>query len=240
MSSSSIRERKQQSYKIFDQIAGTYDLLNRILSCGIDVYWRKKLINHLPRKNDLKVLDLATGTADLALEIGRQKSVAKVEGIDLSVGMIELGKKKVENKGLANKITLGTGDGVNIPRNDDQYDVVTVSFGIRNFYDPLTSLKNMKRVLKPNGKVLVMEFSMPSLAIVRVPYLFYFRKVLPWVGNLLSKHGDAYTYLNKTVEDFPQGKDFEDLMKQAGLKNVKSQRLTFGINTIYSGEKIVD
>lgn len=235
--SNTLKERKNQSFKIFDDIAGTYDLLNRCLSLGIDVLWRKRMMKELPAGDQLIALDLATGTGDVALELAAQKRVAKVQGLDLSTGMVELGKKKIIKKGFAHKAQLGIGDGVAVPVADESQDVVTLSFGIRNFPDPQLSLKNIHRVLKPNGRALVMEFGLPKNFLVRAVYLFYFRKLLPFVGNLISGHGDAYTYLNKTVEDFPYDQDFLNWMKEAGFKNPKAVSLSFGIAFLYIGEK---
>lgn len=232
-----LKERKNESYRIFDDIAGTYDLLNRCLSFGIDVLWRKRMMKELPLGNELIALDLATGTGDVALELASQKNVARVRGLDLSTGMIEIGKKKIIAKGFDQKVILDIGDGVTVPVEDETQDVVTLSFGIRNFPDPQTSLKNIHRVLRPGGRALIMEFGLPKNFLIRAGYLFYFRKLLPFVGNLISRHGDAYTYLNKTVEDFPYDEAFQAWMRQAGFKNVRAISLSFGIAFLYVGEK---
>lgn len=231
-----IRERKKESYKIFDEIASTYDVLNHTLSLGIDIYWRNKLLKHLPDKESINALDLATGTGDVALTLVKDHRIRKVTGIDLSKGMIELGKIKVKKKGLDKKIILTLGDGVNIPSGDNVFDLTTISFGIRNFSDPQKSLFDIYRVLKKDGRLMIMEFSIPTNALVRAVYFFYFRHLLPFVGNLVSKHKDAYTYLNKSVEDFPYGNDFLKLMQNAGFKNLKMLPLTFGIATLYIGD----
>ncbi len=230
--------RKEESYKIFDEVAGTYDTLNKILSFGIDRYWRNQMKKNLPVGDDLKILDLATGTADVALLLGKSGKVSHVQGIDMSKGMIDLGNVKVKNQKLESKIKLFIADGCNLPQEDNTFDVTTVSFGIRNFPDFKKGLSEKYRVLKPGGRSMIMEFSLPSSAIVKFIYLFYFRKVLPFVGNLLSGHGDAYNYLNETVEDFPYGNDFANVMKEVGFKNVSFIPLTFGIATLYIGDKI--
>lgn len=235
LSSAALKERKSESFKIFDQIAKTYDLLNHLLSFGIDIYWRKRLLKLLPDRNGLKVLDLATGTGDLALTLSRDPRVESVRGIDLSKGMVEIGQQKVIKNQLQNKVKLEIGDGVTIPAEDSSLDAVTVSFGIRNFNDFRASLRNMARVLKPEGRAYIMEFSLPKNPIVRGVYFLYFRHILPWVGNLISGHGDAYTYLNKTVEDFPYGDDFLIAMTEEGFERAESYLLTFGIATIYVG-----
>lgn len=231
-----IRERKKDSYKIFDEIASTYDVLNHTLSMGIDIYWRNKLLKHLPSKESINALDLATGTGDVALTLVKDARIKKVTGIDLSKGMVDLGKIKVKKKGLDKKIFLMLGDGVNIPSADNAFDLTTISFGIRNFSDPQKSLHDIHRVLKKDGRLMIMEFSIPKNFFVRNIYFFYFRHLLPFIGNLVSKHKDAYTYLNKSVEDFPYGDAFLQLMKNAGFKNLKMIPLTFGIATLYIGD----
>lgn len=234
---SALQGRKKESWKIFDEIAGTYDLLNRILSCGIDVYWRRKLLKNLPQRNNLIALDLATGTGDVALVLAKSPKIDKITGLDLSRGMVELGKVKVKKANKENKIALHIGDGCNIPAADSTVDVVTISFGIRNFPDPQKSLREIYRVLKPNGRVMIMEFGLPKNKLVHAVYMFYFRHLLPFVGNLLSKHRDAYTYLNETVEDFAYGDDFTAWMKEAGFNNARFEELTFGIANLYIGDK---
>lgn len=233
----SLGERKKESYKIFDDIAGTYDPLNRFLSLGIDVYWRHIIKRELPKKENLKLLDLATGTADVPLILIKDRNVSSIRGLDMSKNMVEIGKQKVKAKGLSDKIALGIGDGCNLPEESNTYDVTTVSFGIRNFPDCFKGLQEMYRVLKPGGQVMVMEFSLPENWFIKTFYLFYFRKVLPFIGNLFSGHGDAYSYLNKTVEDFPYGAKFIALMEKAEFKKTRAIPLTFGIATLYIGEK---
>jgi demethylmenaquinone methyltransferase/2-methoxy-6-polyprenyl-1,4-benzoquinol methylase len=235
--SNALSDRKKESYKIFDEIAGTYDFLNHFLSLGIDIYWRKKFLANLPDTASINALDLATGTGDVPLTLVKDTRVKKVTGIDLSEGMINLGLVKVKQKKLEQKIILLKGDGVHIPCGDNIFDLTTISFGIRNFSDPALSLQNIHRVLKKNGRLMIMEFSIPENFIVRNFYFFYFRNILPFIGNLFSKHKDAYTYLNQTVEDFPYGNDFLVLMKNAGFTNLKFTPLTFGIATLYIGDK---
>jgi demethylmenaquinone methyltransferase/2-methoxy-6-polyprenyl-1,4-benzoquinol methylase len=230
-------ERKKESYKIFDEIAGTYDVLNHTLSMGIDIYWRNKMLRHLPNVDSINALDLATGTGDVPLTLIKDQRIKKITGLDLSQGMVELGKIKVKNKKLDHKINLMIGDGVCIPSGDSVFDLTTISFGIRNFNDPQKSLFDIYRVLKKDGRLMIMEFSIPKNVIVRNVYFFYFRHLLPFIGNIVSKHKDAYTYLNQTVEDFPYGENFLTLMRNAGFKNLKMIPLTFGIATLYIGDK---
>ncbi len=232
-----ISERKKESYKIFNEIASTYDFLNHTLSFGIDIYWRNKLLKHLPQKESINALDLATGTGDVALTLVKDARVKKVTGLDLSKGMIDVGIEKVKQRKLDKKIFLMLGDGVTIPAADTSFDLTTISFGIRNFSDPQKSLFDIYRVLKNDGRLMVMEFAIPTNPLVRAIYFFYFRYLLPKIGNLVSKHKDAYTYLNKSVEDFPYGDEFLALMKNAGFKNLKKQSLTFGIAMLYIGDK---
>lgn len=231
------QERKKESYKIFDQIAPTYDALNHLLSFGIDIYWRKQMLKELPPRGQLKCLDLACGTGDVSLTLAQSPLVHTIEGLDLSQGMIDHGREKIIKKGVNDRVALNIGDGVSVPRPDESVDVVTLTFGIRNFNDPQTSLHNIYRVLKPQGRALILEFGMPKLWIVRLVYTFYFRYLLPFVGNLFSGHKDAYTYLNQTVEDFPFGEDFLVMMRNAQFKNARYRRLTFGIAYLYIGDK---
>ncbi|MBK25199.1 MAG: bifunctional demethylmenaquinone methyltransferase/2-methoxy-6-polyprenyl-1,4-benzoquinol methylase UbiE [Halobacteriovorax sp.] len=233
---STVKARKPESWKIFDDIAPTYDFLNHFLSLGIDVLWRKNFLRNLPNKQDLVAYDLATGTGDVALALAKDSKIKTVTGIDLSVGMLEYGKQKVKKNKLENKIFMEEGDGVTIPKDDNSADVITVAFGIRNFPDPQTSLINMVRVLRNGGRAMIMEFSLPKNFIIRFFYLLYFRHILPAIGNAFSKNKDAYTYLNESVEDFPYGKDFTDMMVVAGMKNVRIVPLSFGIASLYIGD----
>jgi demethylmenaquinone methyltransferase/2-methoxy-6-polyprenyl-1,4-benzoquinol methylase len=232
-----VNDRKKESYKIFDDIAKTYDFLNHFLSLGIDIYWRNKLLKQLPAKDSINALDLATGTGDVALTLVKDQRVKKITGLDLSIGMIEVGIEKVKKKKLDHKINLMIGDGTNIEAADSSFDLTTISFGIRNFNDPQKSLHEIYRVLKPNGRVMIMEFSIPKNILVRSVYFFYFRNLLPFIGNIVSKHKDAYTYLNQSVETFPYGEAFLKLMDNAKFKNLKAIPLTFGIATLYIGDK---
>ncbi len=232
----SLSTKKQESYKIFDDIAATYDSLNHTLSMGIDIYWRKQMLKYLP-EGDVKALDLATGTGDVALTLSKHPRIKSIEGLDMSQEMIAIGRKKVLQKNLADKIDLQIGDGVHIPKPDSSFNLITISFGIRNFPDVATSLKNCYRVLQPNGKLMIMEFSIPKNPIIKWLYFLYFRHILPFIGNIVSGHKDAYSYLNQTVEDFPYGSTFALMIKQAGFSKVIMRTLTFGIATLYIAEK---
>lgn len=232
-----MQSSKKKSYQIFDRIAGTYDLLNRLLSFGIDIYWRNQLLKLVPQKKDVKALDLATGTADLALALSKAKNISKITGLDMSEEMLKIGRVKIKDKNLSEKITLISGDGQSIPGPDKSYDLVTISFGIRNFFDVQSSLKECLRVLDTRGRLIILEFSLPKNFLIKAIYLFYFRHLLPFVGNLLSGDKNAYSYLNETVEEFPYGVEFENMFKEAGFKNTGHRTLTFGIATLYWGDR---
>lgn len=223
---------------MFDRIAHRYDLLNRLLSFGTDVRWRKRMAKHLPEGASLEILDLATGTADVLISLEKHcPRVKRGTGVDLSFGMLSFGLPKLKALGLANRFRLVRGDAMALPLPSERYDAVTISFGIRNVLDVPAGLREMCRILKPGGRALVLEFSLPGNALFRAGYLFYFRHVLPRVGALLSGDGGAYRYLNQTVETFPYGENFCALMRNAGFRDVKAFPLTFGIATLYQGDK---
>jgi len=208
-------EQKNEVWKMFDRIAGRYDLLNRLLSMRQDVLWRKKLLDLLPEKNKLLLLDVATGTADQILHLLEETKEDKIEkavGIDMSENMLAQGRKKISHLNLDGKVTLRVGDATQIPFKNDEFDVSTMSFGIRNVNNVDAALKEIFRVLKPGGTCLILEFSLPKSKLIKLPYLFYFRNVLPKIGSFLSGDGQAYTYLNKSVEEFPYGQAFLNLM----------------------------
>jgi demethylmenaquinone methyltransferase/2-methoxy-6-polyprenyl-1,4-benzoquinol methylase len=222
---------------MFDRIAHRYDLLNRVLSMRQDVAWRKRLARMLPERDDLRVLDLATGTGDvlLTLRAGCPRVRSGV-GMDMSGKMLAFGKEKFEDSGQASALQMVRGDAMRIAAADASFDVVTISFGIRNVLDVDVALREMHRVLKPGGRILILEFSLPSNALLRWAYLLYFRNVLPRIGGLVSGDSYAYRYLNQTVETFPFGEAFAALMRKAEFKNVGMTPLTFGIATIYQGD----
>lgn len=224
-------------WKMFDRIATRYDFLNRMLSFRQDVIWRKRMARYLPDGERLRVLDVATGTADQIFSLLRHAPrVDKAVGVDMAEKMLEVGRAKATERGLTDRVTLRTGDAARIPEPDGLYDAVTISFGIRNTVDVVQALGEMRRVLRPGGRVLVLEFSLPGFAPFRAAYLFYLRHILPVLGGWLSGDRDAYRYLNVTVETFPYGCAFCDLMTKAGLVRVIDHPLTFGIATIYQGD----
>jgi len=230
---------RRDVWKMFDRIAHRYDLLNRLLSFGQDVVWRNKLAKHLKNKPDQQILDLATGTADVLLSIYKKSNlINKGIGIDLAEKMLDIGTQKIARHNLENKLTLEIGDASEIPYSDNSFDVVSIAFGIRNLTDTEKRLREMYRVLGSGGRALILEFSLPENRFFRSLYLFYFRKILPVFGGVISGDSYAYRYLNQTVETFPFGEDFLKLMKSAGFSDVKATPLTFGIATIYQGDKL--
>ena len=231
-------KNKINSYKLFDQVAKTYDFLNILLSLGIDRMWRKKIISLIKKNNYENALDLATGTGDMAILLAQQKNIQQVTGIDLSKEMVTIGQGKLRKRNLSQKLSLKIGDGVNIPFENNSMDLITNTFGIRNFGNYRKSIENMYRVLRPKGEILIMEFSIPKLFIIRLVYLFYFRYILPLIGKIVSGHSSAYKYLNETVEDFPYGHKFAKELSDKGFQNIKIYPLTFGIASIYYAQKV--
>ena len=229
---------KSESWKIFDEISPRYDLLNHLLSFGIHKHWRSRLAKFLPKKPGLKVLDLATGTADVLISLFRYApNIFSACGIDLSDNMMAIGRRKITRLGLNAHISLQHGDAQQVPFNDQSFDAVTVAFGIRNMENPKQAIKEMYRVLAENGRAIVLEFSLPSDPLIRCVHLFYLRHMVPLVGALLTGHGRAYRYLNQTIEGFPYGDDFCALLREAGFQKVKADPLLFGVATIYTGER---
>lgn len=223
---------------MFDRIAGSYDLLNHLLSFGLDILWRKKVACFLSDRSDQHVLDLATGTADQLISLVRcSNKIASAVGIDMSKKMLEIGTSKIYKKKLQHLITLKEGDVVQPDFDDNSFDSVTMTFGIRNITDYKKSIAEMYRVLNNGGRLLILEFSLPEIKFIRTIYLIYFRHILPRVGSVISGDNSAYYYFNKTVETFPYGDDFCGLLTDAGFENVKAYSLTFGIATIYHADK---
>ena len=225
--------KKQQVATMFNNVAGTYDFLNHFFSVGIDKLWRRKLVNLIGINRPKLILDVATGTADLAIAETRLQP-DKIIGVDISEKMLDVGREKIKKYP---NIELQTGDSENLQFPENTFDAVSVSFGVRNFENVPAGLSEMRRVLKPKGKVFILEFSKPSNWLVQKLYYFYFCNVLPFVGKLISKDARAYTYLPESGRLFPDGQKFVELLQQAGYKNIECKPLTFGISTIYIGEK---
>lgn len=228
--------KKEQVAAMFNNISKRYDLLNHVLSLGIDVIWRKKAINLLQKDQPKLILDIATGTGDFAIE-ALALHPEKVIGVDISEGMLEVGKKKIKKKKLDHLIELQLGDSEKLLFPENKFDAVIVSFGVRNFENLEKGLVEMYRVLKPGGKTIIIEFSKPEKFPMKQGYNFYFKYILPQIGKLVSKDNEAYTYLPESVQAFPYGNEFLGILERVGFKNTKCISLTFGISSIYVGEK---
>lgn len=227
-----------ESWRIFDRIAVRYDLLNRMLSFRRDVAWRKAVYRSLPDGEGLQVLDLATGTADVLLSLSRgDGKVARGLGLDKSSKMLELAKRKIRSERTGAPLNLVHGDAEAIGVRPGAFDAVTMAFGIRNVPDVERALSEIHAVLKPGGRVLILEFSLPGNPLLRALYLAYFRHVLPRIGGWVSGDAEAYRYLNRSVEAFPYGDDFLALLRSAGFGEVRQEPLTCGIATLYQGDK---
>ncbi|MBT3241673.1 MAG: bifunctional demethylmenaquinone methyltransferase/2-methoxy-6-polyprenyl-1,4-benzoquinol methylase UbiE [Bacteroidetes bacterium] len=224
--------KKEEVRQMFDNIAPTYDLLNHALSMNIDRIWRRKAIKLVKLSQAKTVLDVATGTGDLAIATIKANP-DKIIGIDLSAGMIEIGLKKIKNKGLDKKIDLIVGDSEDLPFAEKSFDAVTVAFGVRNFENPVKGLKEMHRVTRPGGMIVVLEFMLPKGKLIEPLYRFYFRRIIPMVGKVISKDFSAYKYLPDSVKAFPQRNDFLQLLTQAGYKDASYKSLSAGIAGLY-------
>ena len=228
--------KRDQVAEMFDNISPKYDFLNHLLSAGIDIYWRKRAIRLLRSEKPETILDIATGTGDFAIEALALKP-KKIVGVDISEGMLAVGREKIKKLGMENVISLQTGDSVQLPFENNAFDAVIASFGVRNFENLLAGLTDMFRVMKPGGTCVVVEFSKPKSFPFKQLYNFYFRYILPTVGRLVSKDQSAYSYLPASVKAFPDGNDFLKIYEQAGFQHTKCVPLTFGICSIYVGKK---
>ncbi|HRH69927.1 MAG: bifunctional demethylmenaquinone methyltransferase/2-methoxy-6-polyprenyl-1,4-benzoquinol methylase UbiE [Flavobacteriales bacterium] len=227
--------KREQVEHMFDSISPKYDLLNRMLSMGVDQGWRRKTVRLLGQEPVAHLLDVATGTADLAIMAARK--VDRVTGIDISEGMLSQGRVKLAKRGLVDRITLAQADSTALPFPDATFDAVTVAFGVRNFEDLEAGLREMIRVLKPNGRIFVLEFSKPQRTPMRQLFRFYFHRVMPLIGRAVSKDSAAYTYLPKSVDAFPEGPAFLAMLKNAGCREADARSLTGGIATLYIARK---
>jgi demethylmenaquinone methyltransferase / 2-methoxy-6-polyprenyl-1,4-benzoquinol methylase len=228
--------KKEQVARMFDNISHRYDFLNHLLSMGIDKGWRKKAIRLLQPIQPKSILDVATGTGDFAIQALSLKP-NKITGIDISEGMLAVGRKKIVEKKLEQFVELRSGDSENIPFQENNFDAVTVAFGVRNFENLDKGLSEIYRVIRPGGMVVVLEFSRPRGFPFRQLYNFYFKFILPKIGRFISSDKAAYTYLPESVEAFPDGEDFLHRLNTVGFKNTKCKALTFGISSIYTGSK---
>ena len=231
-----VMQKKQQVALMFDHIAFRYDLMNRLLSFGIDVLWRKKLVKLLKNDNPKVILDVATGTADVAIGLS-QLSPDQIIGIDISSEMLGIGRLKVKERNLQSIIRLEKGDAEALPFEDNKFDAVTVAFGVRNFEDLSKGLHELLRVLKKDGKLMILEFSKPNQFPFKQLFRFYFSNICPLLGKWITNEKMAYEYLHRSVTAFPDGNDFLFILKKTGFKETKCRRLTFGISSIYTGKK---
>jgi demethylmenaquinone methyltransferase/2-methoxy-6-polyprenyl-1,4-benzoquinol methylase len=231
------KTKKEQVADMFNNISGKYDLLNHVLSLGIDILWRKKAIRYLAEQQPKTILDVATGTADFAIEALSLKP-EKIVGVDISEGMLEIGRKKIKKLNAEKIVTLQLGDSEKLPFSDNQFDAVIVSFGVRNFENLEKGLADIKRVLKKNGTLVVLEFSKPTKFPFKQVYNLYFKSILPLIGKMISKDQAAYRYLPESVEQFPYGEQFTAIMNNLGYQSTQCVPLTFGISSIYLGKKL--
>lgn len=230
--------KKDQVANMFDNISPRYDLLNHLLSLGIDVLWRKEAIRMLKARkpHPQYLLDVATGTGDFALE-ALVLAPDKITGVDISAGMLEVGREKIKKQGLENRIEMIQGDSENLPFGDNMFDAVIVAFGVRNFEDLKKGLKEMNRVLKPGGVITVLEFSRMRTFPLKQLFNFYFKHILPRIGKMVSKDQSAYTYLPESVQAFPDGTDFLKILEETGYTHTEWKSLTFGVSAIYVASK---
>lgn len=229
---------RDEAPQMFNRIARRYDFLNRFLSGGQDILWRKRVRRHLPDRKGLKVMDMATGTADLLLELIKDPRVDSVLGIDPSYEMLEVGKVKLSTHAKKDALALELGDAGNLASHHGaDFDISTVAFGIRNFPNPQKGLEEMAACMKAGGKVIVLEFSEPQGKLFGPVYRFYRGSILPFIGGVISGDKAAYTYLDETISTFPCGEDFLKLMRRAGLTNAKHDSFVLGAVSIYTAEK---
>lgn len=228
--------KKQQVTKMFDTISKEYDGLNRVISFGIDVKWRKKVVDIVDAHKPQNILDIATGTGDLAISLAKT-SATEIIGLDISEGMLEVGRKKISEKQLNSKIQLMVGDAENLPFEIDTFDAITVAFGVRNFENLEKGLAEIHRVLKPKGVFVILETSVPTKTVYRSGYSFYTKYILPTIGKIFSKDQSAYSYLCESASKFPYGEALNNILRQIGFNNVEDMPQTFGVATIYKASK---
>lgn len=228
--------KKEQVATMFNNISKKYDFLNHFLSLGIDIYWRKQAIKILKKHQPDQVLDIATGTGDFAIE-ALKANPSKIIGVDISEGMLAVGRDKMIKKGYEERISLELGDSENLRFDDNTFDAVIASFGVRNFENLEKGLAEMNRVIKPGGIIIVLEFSKPYMFPFKQLYNFYFSKILPLIGRITSKDQTAYSYLYESVQAFPDGNDFLTVLNKVNFKETKWKPLTLGISSIYIGKK---
>ena len=230
------RTKKEEVAEMFNNISGKYDFLNHFLSLGIDKLWRKKAVRELKQLQPRRILDIATGTGDFALEL-LKLNPEQIIGLDISSGMLEVGREKMKKRKVDHVIEMVLGDSENIPYETAYFDALTVAFGVRNFEDLEKGLSEMLRVLRPGGKAVILEFSKPKRFPVKQVFGFYSKYIIPFFGKRISKDDKAYAYLPESVAAFPEGADFVSILDKVGYKNVKARTVSGGIATIYTGVK---
>ncbi len=236
------RQKADQVRDMFDNIAPAYDFMNRAMTFGIDKRWRRRAVRLIikqfsPPPPDLRILDLATGTGDLAMLIARRIPVAKVTGLDLSEGMLAVGRKKIADAGLSGRISLQAGDGLNLPFPDDSFDCITIAYGVRNFQDIARGYAEMFRVMRPGGMLCVIELSTPQSPIIRPLYNLYATRIIPLAGRIVSRDVSAYSYLPESIRAVPCGETMTRIISDAGFADAAYRPLTFGVCTIYTALK---
>ncbi len=229
--------KKEQVEKMFDTISGNYDGLNRVISFGTDIKWRKKVLAMVINHNPKTILDIATGTGDLAIKFAENTSASKIIGLDLSEGMLDVARKKISETKLENKVDFVKGDSETLPFEDNSFNVITVSFGIRNFENLEKGLSEILRVLKPKGLFVILETSIPTKFPFKQGYQFHSKVLLPIIGKLFSKDKDAYSYLSESAAAFPYGEKLNNILRKIGFISVVNKPQTFGVATIYSATK---
>ncbi|AXT60844.1 bifunctional demethylmenaquinone methyltransferase/2-methoxy-6-polyprenyl-1,4-benzoquinol methylase UbiE [Aquimarina sp. AD10] len=230
------RSKKDQVAEMFDTISGNYDGLNRVISFGIDIKWRKKVVKLVHKTNPEKILDVATGTGDLAINLCKTGAL-EIIGLDISAGMLNVGKDKIKAKDLDNIISMVQADSENLPYTDNYFDAITVAFGVRNFENLEKGLSEILRVLKPGGIFVILETSIPTKTPYKQGYKFYSTKILPLIGKLFSKDRSAYSYLSESAAAFPYGESFNNILRKIGFIDVEDKPQTFGVATIYTATK---
>ncbi len=230
------KSKKEQVTEMFDTISGDYDGLNRVISFGIDIKWRKKVVKTVGKSKPNRILDVATGTGDLAINLSKT-GAEEIIGLDISTGMLEIGKQKIAQQKLSDIITMVKGDSENLPYNDNYFDAITVAFGVRNFENLEKGLSEIFRVLKPGGVFVVLETSQPTKTPYKQGFKIYSTKILPLIGRLFSKDKSAYSYLSKSAAAFPYGEAFNNILKKIGFIDVRDTPQTFGVATIYTATK---
>lgn len=228
--------KKEQVAQMFDTISGNYDGLNRVISFGIDVSWRKKVLQLVANTHPKTILDIATGTGDLAI-LMTKTNAEKIIGLDISAGMLDVGRKKIEDHKLSDKIEMILADSENMPFEDNTFDAITVAFGVRNFENLEKGLSEILRVLKPSGIFVILETSIPEKTPYKQGYTFYSKNILPLIGKLFSKDNVAYQYLSESASVFPYGEALNNILRKTGFTSVVAQPQTFGVATIYSASK---